>query len=495
MTAYAELESRFRRLSGLAGAEAVLHWDWAVMMPPGGAEARGEQLAVLSGLAHELLTAPDLGGLLDQAEGESGNLDDWQRANLAEMSRRWRHATALDAALVEALARAATACEMTWREARAADDFAVVAPKLEALLKLVREKAQAKAAALTLSPYDALLDAYDPGTRFARVEGIFTGLRRRLPALLDRVLDRQGEAVPLRPTGQITPETQKALGERLMVMIGFDKNFGRLDVSHHPFTAGVPDDIRITTRYKDGDFVESLMAVLHETGHALYERGLPKVWRGQPVGESAGMSVHESQSLLMEMQACRSDEFIAFAAPVMRRAFGGTGAAWAEANLRRLYRHVAPGLIRVEADELTYPAHILLRTDLERAMVSGDLAVADLPAAWAEGMKTLLGVSVPDDRDGCMQDIHWYGGDFGYFPTYTLGALAAAQVFAAACAADTNIRAGLGRGDFAPLMAWLGEHIHGQGARYPLDELLQRATGEALSSAAYLAHIEARYLS
>ncbi len=466
------------------------------MMPPGGAEARGEQLAVLSGIAHELITAPDLGDLLDQANADSDQLDIWQRANLTEMRRRWAHATAIDADLVEALTKASTECEMTWRDAREANDFKMVEPKLTRLLALVRQKADAKSAVLGLSPYDALLDSYDPGTKGARVDQIFDELRQDLPDLLARVLERQAEKpAPQKLVGDITPENQRRLGERLMEVIGFDTNFGRLDVSHHPFTAGVPDDIRITTRYKDGDFVESLMAVSHETGHALYERGLPKDWRGQPVGEAGGMSLHESQSLLMEMQACRSEEFISFIAPLIRDAFSGEGVTWDFENLHRTYRRVEAGLIRVEADEVTYPAHVLMRTDLERAMIAGDLRVADLPGAWADGLKALLGVMVPNDRDGCMQDIHWYGGDFGYFPTYTLGALAAAQLFAAAHASDDSIAAGLGNGNFKPLMAWLATNVHGFGARLGLDDLLTEATGAPLSTAAYKAHIEARYLS
>ena len=496
MTAYQDLEKRFKRLSDIRGAEGVLHWDSATMMPPGGAEARGEQLATLSVIAHQAITDPALEALLDEAEGRAGNLDGWQSANLREMRRAWRHANAVGGDLVEALTREGTACEMAWRGARADDDFAALVPKLASLLGLVREKAAAKAAVFGCSAYDALLDAYDPETSSADIDTIFDDVRAFLPGLIAEVTERQAQAPPPLPLdGAITEEAQRALGETMMVQVGFDTNFGRLDVSHHPFTVGVPDDIRITTRYKDGDFTESLMAVLHETGHALYERGLPKDWRGQPVGEARGMTLHESQSLLMEMQASRSDAFLTFAAPVIRKAFGGTGPAWSEDNLRRIYRKVEPGLIRVEADEVTYPAHILLRYDLERAMLADDLQVADLPGAWAEGVKKWLGLDVPDDRDGCMQDIHWYGGDFGYFPTYTLGALAAAQLFAAATGDGPAILSAIGKGDFAPLLAWLRASVHGWGSKLSTQEILIRATGEPLGTAAFTRHIRARYLS
>lgn len=496
MNAYQDLEARFRRLGVLGGVEQVLHWDRAVMMPPGGATARSDQLAELSLLEHDLMTAPEMADLLGAAAEGAGELSVWQRANLAEMRRLWRHATALPGELVTALSHANSACEMIWREARGRDDFAAVVPALETVVRLVREKAQAKAAALDLGPYDALLDAYDPGIRQTEIDGIFAELRGFLPDLINRVIERQAAGPALLPvTGGITVAAQRALGERIMAAIGFDTEFGRLDVSHHPFSAGVPDDVRITTRYKDDAFTESLMGVIHETGHALYERGLPEAWRWQPVGMARGMTIHESQSLLMEMQACRSSAFVAFAAPIMRETFKGTGPAWEVDNLLRLYLKVDRTPIRVEADEVTYPAHILLRYDLETAMVAGDIAVADLPGAWREGMRSLLGIEVADDKDGCMQDIHWYGGDFGYFPTYTLGALAAAQLFRAARDAEAGVIEGIGRGDFAPLLAWLRTDVHGKGSLLGTNDLLEEATGAPLGVAAFRAHIEARYLS
>ena len=256
----------------------------------------------------------------------------------------------------------------------------------------------------------------------------------------------------------------------------------------------MPDDVRITTRYRDDDFTESVMAVLHETGHALYERGLPAAWRHQPVGESAGMSIHESQSLLIEMQVSRGHEFLTFAAPMIREALAGSGPGWDDENLRRLYNRVERGLIRVEADEVTYPAHVLVRYRLEKALIDGALEVAELPAAWSQAMEEGLGMTPPDDRDGCLQDIHWFAGEFGYFPTYTLGALAAAQFFAAARRADPGILAGIAKGRFAPLLVWLRDNVHALGARFTRDELLVRATGEPLGTSAFKDHLEARYL-
>jgi len=234
--------------------------------------------------------------------------------------------------------------------------------------------------------------------------------------------------------------------------------------------------------------------VLHETGHALYERGLPKPWRGQPVGEALGMSVHESQSLLIEMQVCRSQGFLEYAAPLIRAAFNGSGAAWEPDNLYRLYTTVAPGFIRVDADEVTYPAHVILRYRLERALIEGDMEVPDIPAAWNQGMERMLGVSPPSDREGCLQDLHWYDGAWGYFPTYTLGAMTAAQLFKAAKKAVPGIEPRIAKGDFQPLFRWLKTNVHAKGSLLPARELLIEATGRALDPEVFKAHLKARYL-
>ena len=495
-TAYARLEARFRRLHALREAAGVLHWDMSAMMPAGGAEARTEQLAALDVTCHELLAAPDVADLLAEAEVRADGLGPWQRANLGEMRREWRHATALDAGLVEALSKAEKRSEMVWRKARPESDFQAVLEPLGALLGLVRQAAAAKAEVLDCPLYEALLDTYEPGGSTARIDPVFDAYAAFLPDFLEAVLSRQAAGGPPLPlAGPFPVARQEALGHRLMAAVGFDFEHGRLDTSLHPFCGGVPDDVRITTRYDEADFSSALMAVLHETGHALYERGLPADWRLQPVGQARGMSVHESQSLLIEMQACRGPEFIGFAAPLIREAFGTDGPAWQADNLTRHYLRVERGFIRVDADEVTYPAHVILRTRLERAMLAGDLALADLPGAWNEGMEELLGVRPPDDRQGCLQDIHWYDGAWGYFPTYTLGAMSAAQLYAAAVAAVPEIPEAIGRGDFAPLLGWLREKVHSQGSLLSTDELLTAATGRPLDPEVFKAHLRARYLA
>lgn len=493
-TPYQQLEARMKRLSALNEATEMLYWDMSAMMPSGGGEARAEQLAVLNTLSHGMLTAPELPDLIDAAEADT-SLDPWQQANLREIRHRRTKATALDEKLVEALTRASARCEAKWREARPASDFNSILEPLTTLLALVREAGQAKADVLGMELYDAMLDDYEPDGRSAQIDEVFDDLAAFLPDFTGQVLDHQAsQPTVIQPEGPFPIETQRALAEKLMKQIGFEFDHGRLDVSLHPFCGGVPDDVRITTRYDEADFTSSLMGVLHETGHAMYERGLPEKWRNQPVGESLGMSTHESQSLLIEMQVCRSAAFLEFAVPLMREAFGGSGAAWEMDNLNRLYTRVERGFIRVDADEVTYPAHVILRYRLEKAMLSGDLALADLPGAWNDGMQELLGVTPPDDRLGCLQDLHWYDGAWGYFPTYTLGAMTAAQLYDAAKKSISGLEQKIRVGDFTPLMAWLRENVHAKGRSVSASDLLEQATGRTLDAGVFKQHLTERYL-
>ncbi|TPG57500.1 carboxypeptidase M32 [Roseomonas nepalensis] len=489
---YARLKGRFARIATLGEASAMLGWDASAMMPPGGGAARGEQLAVLAGVAHGLLVAPEMAEDLAAATAEG----EWDAANLALMRRAHRRATALPESLVEATARANSACEKVWREARAASDFAAVRPFLETVVALQREAAAALSAATGLTPYDALMDGFQPGIGAADVEPIFTAYEAFLADALPRAEEIQASRpAPVRPQGPFATETQRALGRRLSERVGLDYDHARLDESLHPFCGGTPTDVRITTRYVPESFEQAMLGILHETGHALYERGLPAGWARQPVGEASGMATHESQSLIIEMQASRSDAFLSWLGPELHAAFGGDPAPYAPENLARLWRRVERGFIRTEADELTYPAHVILRFRLEQALIGGDLAVADLPGAWAEGMERLLGITPPDDRRGCLQDIHWHDGAFGYFPSYTLGAMAAAQLMAAARAAVPGLDRALARGDFAPLLGWLRARVHGQGSRLGFQDLMRAATGRPLEAADFMEHLRGRYLA
>lgn len=489
--AYHRLTTRAARLGALGEAAAILHWDASTMMPRGGGAARGEQLATLAGLAHDMMTAPEVAEELQAAQANGA----WEEANLALMRRAHARATALPTALVEATARANSACEKIWREAKAASDFAMVRPALEEVLRLQRETAQGLSAATGLAPYDALMEGYQRGVTAAEVEPVFNAyeawLREALPRA-EEIQARRGAALPL--PGPFPVEKQRELCRGLSLRLGLEAEHSRLDESVHPFCGGTPTDVRITTFYSAADPAKALLGVLHETGHALYERGLPEAFARQPVGESAGMAAHESQSLIIEMQACRSDAFLRFLGPELHKLYGGDATPYAPANLAKLWRRVARGFIRVDADELTYPAHVILRFRLERAMIEGKLAIADLPGAWAEGLRGLLGITPPDDAQGCLQDIHWHDGGFGYFPSYTLGAMAAAQLMKAARGATPGLDAALAEGDLAPLVGWLRANVHAHGASLGFQDLLRAATGKPLDPMDFQAHLTARYL-
>ncbi len=494
-TPYDRLTARFARMATISEAGSVLGWDAAAMMPPGGAAARGDQLAVLAGLAHSLLVAPDVADDLAEAEA-APEADEWRAANLKLMRHAHSRAAALPAALVEAQARANSACEKVWRQARRSADFAMVRPHLEKVVSLVREAASALAAALGLSPYDALMDGFQRGLRADQVTPVFTEYENFLARALPEAEERQARRpAPTSPIGPFPVAIQETLCRRLSEHIGLDYTNARLDWSEHPFSGGTPTDVRITTRYDEADFTQAVLAVVHETGHALYERGLPEAYARQPVGEAAGMAAHESQSLIIEMQACRSDAFLGWLGPQLLAAFGGDPAPYRAENLAGLWRRVGRGFVRVDADEMTYPAHVILRFRLEQVLVSGELDVADLPAAWNEGFHALLGITPPDDARGCLQDIHWYDGALGYFPSYTLGAMAAAQLMAAARRTVEGLDEALGRGDLAPLVAWLRQNVHAQGSLLDFDGLLLAATGKPLDPGDFKAHLTARYLS
>lgn len=493
--AYDALSARFRRIALLGDAEGMLHWDYAAIMPQGGANARAEQLAELGAIAHGILTANETGDLIARATDETPELSEWQVANLNEISKKYRRAHALDEEFVTTMARAKSACEQAWRDARAQSDFAIVEPTFTVLLDLVREEAKRIGDALELDPLDALMDAFEPGARQANVDPVFDELTSLLPDFLEAILAKQ-QAQPeiIRPKGPFPTNIQRDVGLKFMETLGFDFDRGRLDVSHHPFCGGIPDDVRITTRYDEDDFTSALMGVIHETGHALYEQGLPTEWRLQPVGNALGMSMHESQSLLMEMQVCRSPEFLEYAIPIIRDAFKGTGPAWETENLIRLYHDVSRSFIRVDADEVTYPLHVIVRYRLEKQIIAGELQARDIPSAWNAMFKDLVGVDVPHDAHGALQDIHWYDGGFGYFPTYTLGAMTAAQIYQSAKAAMPHVEAEIGQGNFTSLVRWLRDNVHGHGRRLSTDDLLTQATGRPLQTSPFIDHLRARYL-
>jgi carboxypeptidase Taq len=494
LSPYEQLEQEFRRLHAFRGALSLLRWDAAVMMPRGSADVRGEQLAALETEHHALLTTPKVARLLERAEAAASQLDDWPRANLREMRRQRDHAIATPPSLIARLAKATARAEVYWVEARKANDFKIFAPHLEEVVHLVRDKAALLGQARGLPPYDALVEAFTPGISTADIDTIFKALSRKLPSLINEAIEVQAERAPMPLAGKFSISRQRSLAVEVLKALGFPFDRGRLDESEHPFTEGVPGDIRVTTRFDANDLFSGLLGAVHETGHAMYDLGLPQKWRDQPVGRDRGLALEESQSLLFEMNLCRSRSFLKYLRPLLEKYLQVSGPEWSEDNLYRHLVRVKRSLIRMDADELTYPVHIMLRYELEKRILEGALAVSELPEAWNENLEQRLSIRPASDVDGCLQDIHWAVGHFGYFPSYALGAVIAGQLNEALRAARPSLDAEIAAGQFGGVMDWLRDNVHGVGARLPVQELMQEATGKPLTASAYLRYLETKYL-
>ncbi|MEJ6783520.1 carboxypeptidase M32 [Aminobacter sp. Piv2-1] len=490
---FAKLDELGRKLEALEHALAILGADEATHMAVGGGAKRAEAMSALAGMHHRQATAPEIADWIVAAEKEV--LNEEQAAALKEFRRQYTNMTCLPSEFVERFTAARLRSEQLWRDLRAKNDWAGFEPALEGVVTLVREEAALRSDALGLDPYDALMEQYDPGNRTADITPVFADLKGFLKDFVPEALAVQQErraSNPVRPlSGVYAVERQRELGLAMMAAIGFDLTRGSLSVSHHPFCGGVPTDVRITTRYKTGDFLSALMGVLHETGHALYEQNLPQAWSHWPLGKARGMAVHESQSLFVEKQLGRNPAFWRWALPLVDQHLGES---WSLAEILPHVHQVERGLIRVDADEVTYPLHVILRYELEQELVASRLAVSDLPEAWDAKMRDYLGLSTIDDpADGPMQDVHWPGGAFGYFPSYTLGAMMAAQQWAAIVRQHPAVDDEIARGHFETINEWRHKNIWSQGSRWSTPQLLERATGEKLNATYFTAHLKKRY--
>lgn len=487
------LTSTFTRLYRYAHLASMASWDQAAMMPAKGNEARSAALAELQVLMHQTLTSAELGAQFRAAAGEV-SLDASEQASLREMRRPWQQATLLPERLVEAQSLAQSRCEHAWRSQRKGNDWSGFLLNFREVVTLAREEAKLLSDARGCSCYDALMDKYEPGMRSSDIERIFGDVKSWLPGLIRTAMEKQANEAVLPPRGPFPIDRQRALGVEVMTLLGFDFEAGRLDVSTHPFCGGVAEDVRITTRYNEDDFMRSLMGIVHETGHARYEQNLPRDWVHLPVGQARSMGIHESQSLSFEMQLGRSPQFLALIAPLVQKHLGQQ-AAFEATNLAALFTRVQPGFIRVDADELTYPAHVILRYEIERALMDGEIEAEDIPALWDEKMMAYLGVDTRGNfQDGCLQDIHWPCGSFGYFPSYTLGSMNAAQFFAKIRNEQPDLDAQVLAGNLSPVFTWLEQHVWRQASRWETPELMLRATGEPLNPAHFRRHLERRYL-
>ncbi|MGR5545601.1 carboxypeptidase M32 [Vibrio sp. PNB22_2_2] len=490
MNAFQKLVEHSNKVSNFRHLSSIVGWDQAAVMPSGGSEARSNAMAELEVHIHSLMTQPHLGDLFAQAEAQT--LSASEQAVLREMKREWQQANLLPESLVHAQSLAGSKCEHAWRSQRGNNDWNGFEKNWAEVVKLSQEEAQIRAEATKTTPYDAMLDIYEPGTTSAALDTLFADVKNWLPSLIDEAIEKQKHNNILLPSGHYPTDKQKALGLEVMKLLQFNFEHGRLDESVHPFCGGVSTDVRITTRYDENEFVQSLMGIVHETGHARYEQGLPQSLAGTPAGEARSMGIHEAQSLFFEMQLGRSEAFVDHLARLAANHF--QGAEFEQENLSKIYTHVNKGFIRVDADELTYPAHVILRYEIERDLMNGAIKHTDVPELWNEKMKAYLGLSTEGNyKNGCLQDIHWTDGSFGYFPSYTLGAMYAAQ-FMAAMKQSVDVDAAIRSGDLSPVFTWLADNIWSKGSLLTTDELVSKATGEVLNAKHFKAHLENRYL-
>lgn len=496
--AYTRLVERFTQIINLDNIGQILSKDMETAMAPGSINDRTAQMMALATTSHGLLVAPEVENWMETVHQNNGEgLSPDENRNFELMRNRWIHATCLPEELVSEVAKLESKGTHLHTESGKKGDWTVMKAWYEYSFKTMRAVAEAKQQKLgTATPYEALLDSFSPGLKDDVVVSVFGALEKELPSLVaDAVAHQKTQPAPIPLSGTFSRAQQEELCRRVCAAVGLDFNRGSLAViDGHPSMAGSRDDARITTSYTENDFLSSLYAAVHETGHAMYEQNTPAEWNYQPAGQNMGMSVHESQSRIIEVQACHTKEFFQYLEPLAREVFNRPDdPALSAENLERLVNRVQPSFIRIEADEVTYPAHVILRHKLEKALVNGTMSIDDLPQAWNDGMQKMLGITPPDYAKGCLQDVHWPCGLSGYFPAYTLGDMGAAQFFSAACKQRPEIKAEIGKGNFTPLREWLRDNVHGKGSLLTNEELFKQATGEPLNAKAYLAHLRERY--
>ena len=492
--AYDELIRRIKEIAVLESCGSLLHWDQQTYMPPKGSGHRAEQLALVAGLVHDKFTAPKIGEFLATAEvgGLTKDPGSEQAVNLREIRRSYDRETKIPPALIRELAKTCALAQDVWVEARRKSEFGLFRPWLEKVVALKRQ--QAEALGYTTVPYDPLLDGYEPGETASRLTVLFADLQKELVPLVRAITESSRRLDTTCLHREYPIAQQEAFGKAVAAGIGFDFQAGRLDLTTHPFCSGIgPGDTRLTTRYDPNDFGDAFFSIMHESGHALYDQGLGSKHYGTPMGTAVSLGIHESQSRLWENFVGRSRAFWDAYFPQAQEAFPQ---ALGDTSLDTFYfaiNEVQPSFIRVEADEATYNLHIVLRFELEQALIQGDLSAGDVPGAWNERFRQLFGMAPPDDAMGCLQDIHWSGGGIGYFPTYTLGNLYAAQFFAQAQNDLGDLAGQFRRAEFRPLKEWLNEKIHRHGQRHRATELVAAVTGEPLNPRFFLDHLRVKF--
>lgn len=491
-SAYQNLRARMREAALAETTASVLSWDQETYMPQRGVDTRSAQLEWLSGLHHRLTTSAEVGDWIKACEDAGLPADSAAGANVREWRRDYDRSTKLPQRLVEELAATTSKAIHEWSQARQASDFPRFLPHLEKLLSLTKEKADA--IGWEACRYDALLDAHEPGARTAEIRALFDAFQPELSELVTEAAARSAQIPAVVLPGEFPIAAQEAFNREVAEAFGFDFTGGRVDATSHPFCTGLgPGDTRLTTRYRTEDFTDSLYSVLHECGHGLYDQGLPEEEWGAPCGQAVSLGIHESQSRLWENHVGRTREFWAHWLPRAAAHFPQLKSLTPDDMARHVLK-VSPSLIRVEADEVTYDLHVILRFRIESMLFDGTLQAADVPAAWNEEFRRLLGMEVPDNRRGCLQDIHWSMGGFGYFSTYTLGNINAAQLVGQVEKDHPDLPAQLARGEYSTLLGWMREKIHRHGRRHTPRELMVAATGAPADPRHRLAYLRAKYL-
>ncbi|QDU30360.1 Thermostable carboxypeptidase 1 [Anatilimnocola aggregata] len=494
-TAYEQLCGLAKEAALVESVEALLGWDERTYLPEAAGDYRAEQMTFLSGLAHQKRTQPKWGELLDELAGSdlAKDLHSDTGTTIRQLKRDYDKRVKLPQLLVEELTRASVLGQQAWVKARAANDFAMFQPHLTKIIELKRQ--QAEAVGYEDQPYDALLDDYEPQARTKDLTSVLGKLRQELVPLVHAIME-SGKVAPVEIVSRLHPRgAQEAFGKTAAAAIGFEFQRGRLDVTHHPFCTELgPNDCRITTRYDEHHFNGAFFGILHEAGHGIYDQGLRSELFGLPPGQFVSLGIHESQSRMWENLVGRSNAFWQYFFPKWQEFFPVAAEGVTQQQLFAAINHVQPSLIRVEADEATYNLHIIVRFELEQALLSGDLPVNDLPAAWMEKYREYLGIAPPNDANGCLQDVHWSAALFGYFPTYSLGNLYASQLFEQADKDLGGLNDLMKRGEFLQLKLWLNEKIHRHGQCYSASELVQRITGKPLGSEPLMRHLRGKLL-
>jgi len=489
--AYRRLLDEYRRVSNLRAASGVLSWDQQVMMPEGGTPARSQQLSTLSGLSHELLTDDAVGAALDELD--AADLTPERSASVREIRRKHDRAAAVPKSLIEEMSTASSEALPAWEQAKADDDFDSFAPHLETHVELSR--AYAEHIDPDRDPYAVLFEEFEPCLPLERAESILADLREALVPMIEEIRGSDADLATDAFTGlgEYPADTQEELCRDVLSALGYPWERGRLDTAPHPFSSGTTFDARVTTRFDESDPLGSLLSTVHEFGHATYTLGLPDDRYGTPLGEDRDLSVHESQSRLWENHVGRSQAFWEGFLPTVAEHFPQAADVTPREAYEAANQVYEDNLIRVEADELTYHLHVVIRYEIERDLIRGDLDVEEVPAVWNDRYESYLGVRPDTDAEGCLQDIHWAHGNFGYFPTYSLGSAMAAQLYDAAAADVDDLESSVAAGEFEPLHGWLTEHVHRHGARYETDDLVEGATGSAFTADAFVDYVTEKY--